>query len=93
MDLDNGIIPLLEFPDGNILTESSIIEDFAEEYSYKGSNLYPSDAYQRAKLRVYITEFSSYFPLFFAMWKDRGQKEESLKQFKDALVKMEKLFN
>lgn len=48
MDLDNGIIPMVEFPDGKILTESAIIMDYAEAHTHKGFHLSPANPLENA---------------------------------------------
>ena len=45
LDINNGLVPLLESPDGTIIYESAVIADFANNYGKgNGYALWPHEA-------------------------------------------------
>ena len=73
MEMSKGLIPLLEFPDGQMLVESSVIQDYADDASHSGFDLYPTDAFKHAKYKLVLDQFQKMLPDLFAMWRSRGQ--------------------
>ena len=45
MDINGGLVPILELPDGTILLDSKILMDYANEaYPNQGYSILPEDA-------------------------------------------------
>ena len=57
MAINGGLVPILEFPDGQIIYESKVLMDLTEElYQDQGYNLFPKDLYEKAKMRIAIAQ-------------------------------------
>lgn len=49
MDINGGLVPILELPDGTILLDSKILMDFANDaYPNQGYSTLPTDPIKRA---------------------------------------------
>jgi glutathione S-transferase len=60
LDLNGGMVPVLETPAGDLIIESSVIMAFAHESApQSGVNLIPSDPVAAAKMRVAMSKFDS----------------------------------
>jgi len=56
LEINGGLVPLLELPDGTILHESKVLMEYFEEaYPKSGYAILPSDPVQRAHLRIAAT--------------------------------------
>ena len=49
-EINNGLLPLLELPNGELVKESDVIAEFADDYSRDGLQLLPKDPEQKAKV-------------------------------------------
>lgn len=55
------MVPILELPDGKILTDSKILMDYVEDaYPHQGYSLFPDDPVMRAKMRTAIPLLDAY---------------------------------
>ena len=55
LDFNNGFVPILETPQGDLIKESGVIAQLAcEMHRDKGVDLIPKDAIQAAKMRLQI---------------------------------------
>ena len=59
LDANNGFIPLLEVPSGDLIPESDIVTGYAMQVAGpdQGINLIPSDPLINAKMRLRMLEF------------------------------------
>lgn len=66
MDLNGGLIPVLEFPDGTMIYESRIIMELAEDLNKdKGLQLYSKDPIETAKIKIEINQSNKFMAPFF----------------------------
>jgi glutathione S-transferase len=57
MDINKGLVPIVELPDGKIIYESLDTSDWVQEYSKDGVDLYPGDSDNKQKLKDTIEEW------------------------------------
>lgn len=57
LDINGGLVPFLELPDGKIITESLDIADWLQDHTADGVNLYPGDDSNRQKIKDTIKEW------------------------------------
>jgi len=59
LDLNGGLVPILEIPHGDQIVESGVNIDFANEYTTdKSVTIYPTDPVAAAKMRVIMSKFN-----------------------------------
>ena len=82
-DFNTGLLPILEFPTGEMAPESDIAIEYALQTAgpEQGINLIPSDPLQAALMRVKIAEFNKRLPLAYAMNMSRFQDVEKIDAF------------
>jgi glutathione S-transferase len=52
-EINGGLVPILEFPDGRLMNESQIIMFYAQEkFPATGTQLWPTDADEAARYRL-----------------------------------------
>ena len=72
-ELNGGLVPILETPQGDLIIESGIIAQFAlESKPDSGINLVPSDPIQAAKMRVRMEQMTKIQSLQFGVQASRG---------------------
>lgn len=77
ININNGLVPFLEIPDGEIITESLNISDWIHDNSQQGVDLYPGDESNRQKFKETIAEISdktSYF-IMYAIKKEMREND------------------
>lgn len=57
----NGKVPVLEFPDGQILYESLVVAEYIDDV-YKSRPLYPTDPFQKAVDQIWVADFNKVDP-------------------------------
>ena len=58
LELNGGLIPVLENPQGDLIIESSVVMSFACEYKPEGGvDLIPKDPFVAAKMRIAMIKF------------------------------------
>lgn len=69
LEINGGLVPILEFPDGTLLNETKVLMEYVEEaFADQGYKMLPDDPLERAKVRLAITKFEAIvMPLFGAM--------------------------
>ena len=80
-DFNNGFIPVLEVPSGDLIPESNIVSDYALQVAgpNQGLKLIPDDPVLTAKMRVKMADFDNkVLPLFFGMYLSRYADMEKI---------------
>eukprot|EP00347_Sterkiella_histriomuscorum_P017638 403348572 len=89
-EINGGLVPIYEMPDGTVLLESKILMDFAEEaFPDQGYSTLPSDPVLRAKLRLAIPLSEQLFSAFYTMFMKKTFDEQDTKNIKAKLQAME----
>jgi glutathione S-transferase len=57
MDINQGLVPIVELTDGKILTESLDTSDWVQDYSKEGVDLYPGDETHKQQLKDIVKEW------------------------------------
>ncbi len=87
INLNGGLVPILETPAGDFIRESSIISQLAVELGKdQGIEIVPSDPIAAAKMRLEIEAFKSKLPIFFAMKSSIGKDIEVIDRFGSELL-------
>lgn len=90
IDINGGLVPIYELPDGTIILESKIIMEYAEEaFPTQGYSLLPSDPVKRALLRMAIPMAEAIMSAWFPIMMKRHGTEEDFNNVKDKLQKLE----
>eukprot|EP00959_Pyramimonas_sp_CCMP1952_P208410 4359615-Pyramimonas_sp.AAC.2 len=84
LDFNNGFVPVLETPQGDLIGESGILMTLAHELAPgKGLELVPKDPILAAKMRLKMEKFNgllgSIFPVYLTRGKDASKIEEFAK--------------
>ena len=70
---NQGSVPFLETPQGDLIPESAVLAQFAIESNPNGGvALIPSDPFEAAKMRVKIEQFNKLLPNLFGVLLSRG---------------------
>eukprot|EP00355_Strombidium_rassoulzadegani_P002670 CAMPEP_0168612368 /NCGR_PEP_ID=MMETSP0449_2-20121227/2880_1 /TAXON_ID=1082188 /ORGANISM="Strombidium rassoulzadegani, Strain ras09" /LENGTH=107 /DNA_ID=CAMNT_0008652929 /DNA_START=127 /DNA_END=450 /DNA_ORIENTATION=+ len=96
-DINGGLVPLLEIPDGTIIHESSFIMQFAQEYAKYGvgTKLLPNEGkvgdlganIQTAQMKMAMEEFEKIFHAsFWGAFMTRFSDEAKIKEAQDGLI-------
>ena len=73
VEANGGSAPLLETPQGDLIPESGICMQFAQDSNPNGGiQLFPSDPVQAAKLRLRMDKFGKLLPNMFGVILSRG---------------------
>jgi len=95
LDFNNGFIPILEVPSGELFPESGIVADYALQVAgpNQGIKLIPDDVVLASKMRVKMVKFDSeILKHFFALYGSRFMSSEFIENFLSlAVPKMEEL--
>ena len=90
VDANSGTLPVLEMPDGTIIIESRIIQDFAHDYAKdQGEDLYDKDPVKAAKQRLAMEAFNGFIMPFFGVMMSRGENEDAFKALVPIVEKYE----
>ena len=91
--LNNGFVPLLEFPDGTIIYESKIVMEYVEEaYPDQGYSTLPRDPVERAQLRLASLLIDQVQGAYYAIYmKRRNFSDEDAKNLQVKLQMIEDL--
>jgi glutathione S-transferase len=90
MDINGGLIPILELPNGTILLDSKIILDYINESTDKtGYNTLPEDPVQRALMRMHVTLAEQFFATWQGVIMKRVYSEDEMKAFRVKLQAIE----
>mmetsp|Transcript_14489 Transcript_14489/g.28041 ORF Transcript_14489/g.28041 Transcript_14489/m.28041 type:complete len:314 (+) Transcript_14489:46-987(+) len=90
----SGTVPCL-YDDGNAVFESLICAEFVEDkFPGQGTTLLPSDAFERAAVRMVIGYWDKAIPLLYRLLRnpDESKDEEIVKDLKSALAKVNSAF-
>lgn len=91
-DINEGKVPIVETPAGDIIHESQVVIDFAEKYGGdNGLRLFSKDPVKEALQRMDIIAHDKVIPhyYYFYMAKTQEQIDEAVKNYKEKLVKGE----
>jgi|EP00670_Eutreptiella_braarudii_P010276 glutathione S-transferase len=92
LDFNNGFVPVLETPAGDLIKESGVVAQFAHDYSSEGFDLWPKDPTQAAFMRLEMAAFDATLGNFFAIYMSRGLDDETTDRFgSTGLVQWENL--
>jgi glutathione S-transferase len=84
--INGGLVPVLELPDGTIITESKIIMDYVEDaYPTTGFSLLPKDPVTRAKMRLGINLLDGYSQAFYPIYMKKAYDEADFVKLRDAI--------
>ena len=90
IEINGGLVPIYELPDGTQLLESKILMDYAEEaFPDQGYSMLPADPVQRAQMRLAIPLSEQLFSAFYTMFMKKVHDETDVKNTKEKLQKME----
>ena len=90
LDFNNGFVPVLETPKGDLIKESAVIAQVAIEMNPEGGvEVVPKDPIQAAKMRLEMEKYGVYLQPFFGSYLSRGLDAEKNK----ALIPMLRAFN
>lgn len=91
--LNGGLIPVLEMPDGTLLHESKVLMELANDLGGdKGLALYSKDKIIAAKQRMTIEGFQIYSQGLFNFFFGKGSQQEKIQRFDEVLIEMEEYF-
>ena len=87
-DFNGGMVPILEFPSGDLIPESNIAVEYALQVAGtdQGIKLIPDDPVQACHMRVKMDEFNSKLPKFFAMYLCRFADMEVIDDYVTTIV-------
>ncbi|CAI2365920.1 unnamed protein product [Moneuplotes crassus] len=85
---EGGLVPLLESTDGEFIQESDVLVQFAMDYSDRGIQLLPKDAFESAKVRRYIKKRDEGF-LFASFKASIWGKQEDIEVLTKRLQELE----
>ena len=69
IDINGGTIPLFETPEGNIIYESDVVMEAANEISKDGPQLWPTDPMKKYKQKLETTKLTKDLPTaVFTPW-------------------------
>ena len=90
LDINGGLVPLLELPTGTIIHESKIQMEFLEDaYPVQGYSLLPEDPVKRALMRVAFPIADAIMSAWYPIYMKKGYDEEAFKNLQDKLQKVE----
>lgn len=98
LNINGGDIPLLETPDGKIISDSKVISDFASNFGQgQGLPLWPheakpgdlSAAMATGAMKLEMLKFDKFMGLFAHSMFTRHQDEEKIAKLKEALPDLE----
>ena len=100
LDINGGLVPFIELPDGKIIIESLDVSEWAQNNSDKGVNLFPDDESNKEAIKQSVaTLFKSAINIILTVFlKDQrdgeGDKKyvESIQQLNDELIKSDTLY-
>lgn len=85
-DINGGLVPILELPDGTILQDSKVLMDYVNEaYPKQGYASLPEDPMKRAKMRLAIPMVEQFFTAWQQVISKRVYHEEEMKAFREKL--------
>ena len=74
----------MELPSGELITESAIISQYAIDKNPKGGiQLYPSDPYEAAMMRITMDKFMSKLAAGYPMIMSRGENAADILKYKN----------
>ena len=76
LDVNGGMIPVMENPAGDLIPESGVIMAFASEHSSKGIDIIPKDPFVAAKMRAAMCKSDPLFSMFWPMYLTRFEDPE-----------------
>lgn len=89
MDINGGLVPFIELPDGKIIIESDAVSYWLQEYSQEGVNLFPGDLNNKeAIIQQVQTNFKIAIALILAIFKKEERDEGGDQKFLDGLEKL-----
>jgi glutathione S-transferase len=89
-DINGGLVPILEFPNGVTLIESKVLMDYAEEaFPDQGYSTLPADPVVRAKMRIAFPLSDQLMGAFYPIVMKKSYDEEQFKKLRDTLQKVE----
>lgn len=90
LDINGGLVPVYELPNGEIITESKVVMDFVEEaYPGQGYSLLPEDPVQRAHMRVAVNLVDNFNGAWYPIYMKKGYVEADFKNLQEKLQKIE----
>ena len=101
IDLNGGVVPILETPDGTLIHESAVIMNMATDKDQgKGMKLWPHELRQgdvkasvkTAAMRLEMLAFDKLFMPFWGCLFSQFNDMEKVDSFKENVPKMEELF-
>ena len=82
MAFNGGMVPVLETPEGELIGESAVIMNYAQEaYPDSGLQLIPKDAFAAARMRLKMVYFDKLMSKFFPILMTRGKDESKIVEF------------
>jgi len=86
LDFNNGFVPVLETPQGDMLGESGVLMQLAHELAPdKGFELIPKDPIEAAKMRLKMEKFSGLLGAIFPVYLTRGEDKSKIEEFAKTL--------
>jgi len=90
IEINGGMVPVWELPDGTILTESKVLMDYVEEaYPDQGYSLLPKDPVLRAKMRIGTNLVDALNGAWFPLYMKKSFPAEEFKPIIEKLQKIE----
>lgn len=90
LDINGGLVPILEFPNGTIILESKIIQELANDLQKdQGLRLFPEDPIEKAELQLAITKTQGAFIPQHHLQLNHGVGEENIEKLSAVLNKIE----
>ena len=86
IDINGGLVPITELPNGAIITESKVQMDFVEDaYPGQGYSLLPEDPVKRAHMRVAINLVDNVNGAWYPIYMKKANEEADFKNLQEKL--------
>ena len=92
LDINKGLVPILETPQGDLIYESGVLIDLIEETNKdKGYPLYPSDPFKKAQMKLDHDKYlSPAFPTWYKVFMSQGTNPDEFPPMIEKLTQLEK---
>ena len=85
MDINEGLVPIVELTDGTIMTESLDTSDWVQDYCTEGVNLYPGDAAHKQLLKDISKDWFEKISHFINIGFKKELREQGSEKYNEVL--------